>query len=152
LGEGPALIADLLLPHHDLNVARPGIDGLAGVLLALELALNAVPGPVGDFKEVQLAGEAAEDDAPRGADSGWRLRVGLQLANLLNRHPVVEAPAPRIDAEFGDLLQLLQPTEFISVCHDVAFLRGSSLGNPEILVARRELATSGEARHERGAE
>ena len=81
-GPRPSRFADLLLADHHLDVAGPGIDRFAGVVLALEFALDALARPIADLQEIELAGTAAQDNPPGRPNPR---RVGLIQRQLAER-------------------------------------------------------------------
>src|SRR5262249_489928 len=95
----PADLAYLLLADHDLDEARPRIDRFAGVPLALQLTLRAVPRPVADLEEMQLARGAAQDQPAGGPDARRRRGVGFQAANVRDGLAVLEPPSPGVQAQ-----------------------------------------------------
>ena len=90
--------------------------------LALERALDAVAGPVADLQPVQLAGDAAQDDAAGGADAR---RVGLierHFSQRVDGLVAVEALAPGVQPQGFDTAQLLQAAAFDGLIHGVVRL------------------------------
>jgi hypothetical protein len=97
LGQLPAQLADLLLAQQHLDFAR------------------LVP----QIEEVQLALVASAHDPPRRPDQRQvRLaeRLGGQLADLADGHCPVETPAPGVDAQLLDAVQLFQAGQLGLIC------------------------------------
>src|SRR5262249_5074089 len=122
--ESPASVADLLLPEHDLNPARP--DGELGRLMLVlvgrsGLASGDVARPVTQVKPVDLALNAPTADASGRFQAVPAVvgKVAGQFEDFLDRLMSVETMAPRIETELLDVPQLVQTTTFGGIVHGV---------------------------------
>src|SRR5262249_8342550 len=123
LGQRPPGFADLLLADHDLDAARP-VHDLARLVLARQgapgPALDRPARPVPDVEDMELALGAAGDASARGFAALGRLGVRVQGADLLNGHVLVEALAPRVDAQLLNRPELVESAGLVNVrgvCH-----------------------------------
>src|SRR5262245_61226564 len=118
LSKAPAFVADLRLAHEELNVAGPILDvdelELARVaqqhdppgcphLWPRPFALALVLHPAAEI-EVGLC--VAIGDFNRSADLANVFDFAFARANIADERAIVEAAAPRIDAQRGDFLEL----------------------------------------------
>ena len=85
LGQRPTGLAHLLLAHEHLNSS----------------------GPIADVQEVDLALEAALDDAAGNSNFRWRRLLRRQRPNLADRPMAVKTSAPRIQTELFNPAQLV---------------------------------------------
>jgi hypothetical protein len=90
LRDCPARLADLSLPEHYLDPARP--------ILQVE--------------EMGLAHGPAQNDAAGGTDTGGRSLIVWQRPDCADRHVAVKTAAPGIDSQLVYLAQLVTAAGF----------------------------------------
>jgi hypothetical protein len=113
LRQRPALLADLLLPDHDLDAARQVGDLFHGAFpFALQLAQCGFSRAVLDVEEMNLAALAPADDPPGDAHPRPLVveKIARQLEDVGDGCMAIKTAAPGIEPEALDRLELFGAT------------------------------------------
>src|SRR5262249_42478384 len=118
LGEGPPLLANLLLADIQLDAARP-VENLARLVFPFEIsggtAHHRPTRPVHDVKKNDLGFDSPRHDASGGAHALRWLGVRRQGADRLDGLIPVEAAAPGVDAELFNRAELLESAGLVNI-------------------------------------